>query len=112
MKKEMTDSHNRLKIILKSLNIDQALLAEQLKVKQSVISFALNGKNEKTFHRIVAFVEKEYNVATADIFEDPKTVSQGLQEQLAEIKAELAASREELRQVLEGMEELKGMLKK
>ena len=106
------DMYSRTRAILKSLNVDQYAIADKFGIKQSSISLALNGKNEKTFLRIVALLEKEYGVNSADIFEDPKTVSQGLQEQLAEIKAELAASREELKQVLEGMEELKGMLKK
>ena len=112
MAKEISGKHHRLRSLLKASNIDQQTLADKLSVNQSVISNGLNGKNEKTFLRIVALLEKEYGVAPADIFEEPKTISQGLQEQLAEIKAELAASREELKQVLEGMEELKGMLKK
>lgn len=110
--KEISGKHHRLRSLLKASNIDQQTLADKLSVNQSVISNGLNGKNEKTFLRIVALLEKEYGVNSADIFEEPKTISQGLQEQLAEIKAELAASREELKQVLEGMEELKGMLKK
>lgn len=112
MAKEISGKHHRLRSLLKASNIDQQTLADKLSVNQSVISNGLNGKNEKTFLRIVALLEKEYGVAPADIFEEPKTISQGLQEQLAEIKAELAASRQELKQVLEGMEELKGMLKK
>ena len=113
MKKDSDlDMYSRTRAILKSLNVDQYAIADKFGIKQSSISLALNGKNEKTFLRIVALLEKEYGVAPADIFEEPKTISQGLQEQLAEIKAELAASREELKQVLEGMEELKGMLKK
>ena len=110
--KGISGKHHRLRSLLKASNIDQQTLADKLSVNQSVISNGLNGKNEKTFLRIVALLEKEYGVNSADIFEEPKTISQGLQEQLAEIKAELAASREELKQVLEGMEELKGMLKK
>lgn len=106
------DRYSRARALLKSLNVDQNVIAEKFGVNQSSISLALNGKNEKTFLRIVALLEKEYGVAHADIFEEPKTVSQGLQEQLAEIKAELEASRRELKQVLEGMEELKGMLRK
>lgn len=106
------DMYSRTRAILKSLNLDQHVLADKFGIKQSSVSLALNGRNEKTFLRIVALLEKEYGVAHADIFEEPKTVSQGLQEQLAEIKAELEASRKELKQVLEGMEELKGMLKK
>lgn len=106
------DMFSRARAILKSLDVDQNVIADKFGINQSSVSLALNGKNEKTFLRIVALLEKEYGVAPADILEDPKTVSQGLQEQLAEIKAELAASRQELKQVLEGMEELKGMLKK
>lgn len=113
MKKDSNlDMYSRTRAILKSLNLDQHVIADKFGIKQSSISVALNGKNEKTFLRIIALLEKEYGVNPADIFEDPKTASQGIQEQLAEIKAELAASRQELKQVLEGMEELKGMLKK
>lgn len=113
MKKDSDlDMYSRARATLKSLNVDQYAIADKFGIKQSSISLALNGKNEKTFLRIVALLEKEYGVNPADIFDEPKTISQGLQEQLAEIKAELAASRQELKQVLEGMEELKGMLKK
>lgn len=106
------DRYSRVRAILKSLNVDQNVIAEKFGVNQSSISLALNGKNEKTFLRIVALLEKEYGVNPTDIFEEPKIISQNIQDQLAEIKAELAASREELKQVLEGMEELKGLLKK
>ena len=92
--------YTRAKSQLKSLNIDQHEIAAKLGVKQSAISFALSGKNEKTFLRIVGLLEKEYGIMPADIFDDPQTVSQGLQEQLAEIKADL-------KKVLEALAELK-----
>ena len=118
-KNDALDMHTRAKSALKSLNIDQNVLAEKLGLTQAAVSLALNGKNEKTFLRIVGLLEKEYGIMPADIFDDPQTVSQGLQEQLAEIKEELAANRKELeagrnelRQVLEGVEELRALLKK
>lgn len=81
MKKDSNlDMYSRTRAILKSLNLDQHVIADKFGIKQSSISVALNGKNEKTFLRIVALLEKEYGVNSADIFEDPKTVSQGLQE--------------------------------
>jgi transcriptional regulator with XRE-family HTH domain len=118
-KNKAQDKYARAKAVLKSLNVDQYALADKLGIKQGPVSLALNGKNEKTFLRIVALLEKEHGIIPADIFDDPQTVSQGLQEQLAEIKEELAANRKELeagrnelRQVLEGVEELRALLKK
>ncbi len=92
----MLDKYSRAKDILKSLNLDQYTLAEKLGLQQASVSIALNGKNEKTFLRIVALLEKEHGVNPVDIFESPQTVSQGLQEQLAEIKADLKRVLEEL----------------
>ena len=92
--------HTRAKSALKSLNVDQNVLAEKLGLTQAAVSLALNGKNEKTFLRIVGLLEKEYGIMPADIFDDPQTVSQGLQEQLAEIKADL-------KKVLEALAELR-----
>ena len=88
--------YTRAKSQLKSLNIDQHEIAAKLGVKQSAISLALSGKNEKTFLRIVGLLEKEHGIMPADIFDDPQTVSQGLQEQLAEIKGDLKKVLEEL----------------
>lgn len=113
MKKDSDlDMYGRTRAILKSLDVDQHVIADKFGIKQSSISLALNGKNEKTFLRIVALLEKEYGVNPAAIFEEPKTMGQNIQDQLDEIKAELAASRQALKQVLEGMEELKGLLRK
>lgn len=95
-KNDALDMHTRAKSALKSLNVDQNVLAEKLGLTQAAISLALNGKNEKTFLRIVGLLEKEYGIMPADIFDDPQTVSQGLQEQLAEIKADLKKVLEEL----------------
>ena len=95
-KNDALDMHTRAKSALKSLNVDQNVLAEKLGLTQAAISLALNGKNEKTFLRIVGLLEKEYGIMPADIFDDPQTVSQGLQEQLAEIKADLKRVLEEL----------------
>jgi len=91
--------HTRAKSALKSLNVDQNVLAEKLGLTQAAVSLALNGKNEKTFLRIVGLLEKEYGIMPADIFDDPQTVSQGLQEQLAEIN-------EKLNRVLQKLEQL------
>ena len=98
-KNDALDMHTRAKSVLKSLNVDQNVLAEKLGLTQAAISLALNGKNEKTFLRIVGLLEKEYGIMPADIFDDPQTVSQGLQEQLAEIN-------EKLNRVLQKLEEL------
>ena len=98
-KNDALDTHTRAKSVLKSLNVDQNVLAEKLGLTQAAVSLALNGKNEKTFLRIVALLEKEYGIMPADIFDDPQTVSQGLQEQLAEIN-------EKLNRVLKKLEDL------
>ncbi|AEE54590.1 hypothetical protein [Haliscomenobacter hydrossis] len=95
-KNKAQDKYARAKAVLKSLNVDQYALADKLGIKQGPVSLALNGKNEKTFLRIVALLEKEYGIIPTDIFDDPQTVSQGLQEQLAEIKADLRKVLEEL----------------
>ena len=99
-KNDALDMHTRAKSALKSLNVDQNVLAEKLGLTQAAVSLALNGKNEKTFLRIVGLLEKEYGIMPADIFDDPQTVSQGLQEQLAEIN-------EKLKKVLEELAELR-----
>lgn len=98
-KNDALDMHTRAKSALKSLNVDQNVLAEKLGLTQAAVSLALNGKNEKTFLRIVGLLEKEYGIMPADIFDDPQTVSQGLQEQLAEIN-------EKLNRVLQKLEQL------
>jgi transcriptional regulator with XRE-family HTH domain len=95
-KNKVQDKYSRAKAVLKSLNVDQYALADKLGIKQGPVSLALNGKNEKTFLRIVALLEKEYGIIPADIFDDPQTMSQGLQEQLAEIKGDLKRVLEEL----------------
>lgn len=95
-KNKVQDKYSRAKAVLKSLNVDQYSLADKLGIKQGPVSLALNGKNEKTFLRIVALLEKEYGIIPTEIFDDPQTVSQGLQEQLAEIKADLRKVLEEL----------------
>ena len=98
-KNKAQDKYARAKAVLKSLNVDQYALADKLGIKQGPVSLALNGKNEKTFLRIVGLLEKEYGIMPADIFDDPQTVSQGLQEQLAEIN-------EKLNRVLQKLEDL------
>ena len=104
-KNDALDMHTRAKSALKSLNVDQNVLAEKLGLTQAAVSLALNGKNEKTFLRIVGLLEKEYGIMPADIFDDPQTVSQGLQEQLAEIKGDLKRVLEELEAIKARMAE-------
>ena len=102
--KKVLDKYSRARDMLKSLNLDQYTIADRLGIKQGSVSLALNGKNERTFLRIVALLEKEHGVMPADIFDDPQTVSQGLQEQLTEIK-------EDLKKVLEELAELRKELR-
>lgn len=109
--------YTRAKGVLKTLNVDQSVLAEKLSITQASVSLALNGKSEKTFLRIVALLEKEHGVNPADIFDDPQTVSQGLQEQLTQLMIKLdergqenAAIQAEISRLSKEIEELKAAL--
>lgn len=99
--------YTKVKGIIKSLNLDQQTLASQLGVHQTMVSNALNGKNEKTFQRLVALLEKEHGVNVEDA---PRPLADESDIQL--IKEELNSLQGKMGEVLKGIEELKEMMKK
>lgn len=86
------------------MNLDQSVLAEKLGMKQTTVSKALNGSNEKTFQRIVELLETEYGVTSFN-----QHLEASLSKDIAEIKEELKGLREALEK---GLEEIRGMVKK
>ena len=54
--------HTRVRETIKSMNIDQITLAQKLEVTQTMISMALRGANHKTFLRLLAILQNEYNL--------------------------------------------------
>ncbi len=95
--------YNQVKGVIKSLSLDQSVLAEKLGKKQTTVSKALNGSNEKTFQRIVELLETEYGVTSFN-----QHLEASLSKDIAEIKEELKGLREALEK---GLEEIRGMVK-
>lgn len=106
-KSEETGIYKKVKGIIKSLDLDQQSLANELGVHQTMVSNALNGKNEKTFHRLIVLLEKEHGVQVGDIHRNLSS-----ENDLEIIKTELQNLQSKMGEVLKGIEELKGMLKK
>lgn len=96
--------YSQVKGVIKSLNLDQSVLAEKLGMKQTTVSKALNGSNEKTFQRIVELLETEYGVTSFN-----QQLEASLSKDIAEIKEELKGLREALEK---GLEEIRGMVGK
>jgi transcriptional regulator with XRE-family HTH domain len=96
--------HNRVKEKLKSLNLDQTTIAQKLEVTQTMVSMALRGTNQKTFLRLLALLKNEYNLDFSE--------SLSSENDLEAIKTELQNLQSQMGEVLKGIEELKGMLKK
>jgi transcriptional regulator with XRE-family HTH domain len=90
----------QVKGVIRSLGLDQMLLAEKLGVNQTNISKALNGGNEKTFQRILNLLETEYEVTSLN-----QHLESAVGNDISEIKAELQAIKSTL-------EELKTMIGK
>ena len=90
----------QVKGVIKSLGLDQMVLAEKLGVNQANVSKALNGGNEKTFQRIVNLLENEYGVTSLN-----QHMESAVGNDISEIKAELQAIKGTL-------EELKTMIGK
>lgn len=76
----------QVKGVIKSLGLDQMVLAEKLGVNQTNVSKALNGGNEKTFQRIVNLLETEYGVTSLN-----QHLESAVGNDISEIKAELQA---------------------
>ena len=87
---------NRVKGILKTLEIGQKDLANQLGLAQGVVSLALNGGNEKTFRRIVDLLVKEHGIDPQQLFGKDERGDKIMIE-LKVIKDELNALRQEIR---------------
>jgi len=96
--------HNRVKEKLKSLNLDQTTIAQKLEVTQTMVSMALRGTNQKTFLRLLALLKNDYNLDFSE--------SLSSENDLEAIKTELQNLQNQMGEVLKGIEELKGMLKK
>ncbi|AEE50268.1 helix-turn-helix domain-containing protein [Haliscomenobacter hydrossis] len=98
--------YNQVKAVMKSLNLDQAQLAEKLSLTQASVSKALNGSNEKTFQRIIHLLETEYGVASLN-----QHLESAVGNDIAEIKKELGGIKQTLERMEKGMKELRGMIK-
>jgi transcriptional regulator with XRE-family HTH domain len=92
----------KVKDALKSQNIDQRDLAEQLGIHQSMVSMALNGTNQKTFLRVLNLLEKEYGMD----FQESSTPSD-----IEQIKADLQGLKTQMDHLIKSVAELKGMIK-
>ena len=110
MSEKKTDQvgiYSKVKSIIKSLNLDQQTLASQLDVHQTMVSNALNGKNEKTFQRLIVLLEKNYDVNLGGVQRQLES-----ENDIEAIKAELQNLQGKMDEVLKGIEELKGKLDK
>ena len=86
----------RVKTAIKSLNLDQQQLAEKLGLTQAAVSKALNGKSDRSFQRLLVLLSTEYGVSFDAV---PKAVE----------NEDLEAIRNELKEIKQGIEELKEM---
>lgn len=110
MSEKKTDQagiYTKVKTIIKSLNLDQQTLANELGVHQTMVSNALNGKNEKTFLRLIVLLEKEYGANLGEVQRQLESDND-----IEAIKAELQSLQGKMDEVLKGIEELKGKLGK
>lgn len=90
--------HNRVRDTLKTMDIDQSSLAQQLGVTQTMVSMALRGTNQKTFLRLLALLKNEYQLD----FDEKMSESKNTEELMQELKK----VQEELGRVLERLEKL------
>ncbi len=82
---------NQVKGVVRSLDLDQALLAQKIGVSQANVSKALNGGNEKTLLKIIDFLAEEYNISNFNehLAANPETELQQIKMELVEIKTTL-----------------------
>ena len=78
---------------------DQIELAKKLNLSEPVISSALNGKNEKSFQRIVDLLMREYNFTHEDIYQQSITLTQMIQEGMGRIETRLDEMQEMIRRL-------------
>ncbi len=71
---------------------------------QTMVSMALCGTNQKTFLRLLALLKNDYNLDFSE--------SLSSENDLEAIKTELQNLQSQMGEVLKGIEELKGMMKK
>jgi DNA-binding transcriptional regulator LsrR (DeoR family) len=70
--------HVKVRMLLRQVGLDQVELAKKLNLSEPVISSALNGKNEKSFQRIVVLLMREYNFTHEDIYQQSITLTQSV----------------------------------
>lgn len=93
----------KVRMLLRQVGLDQIELAKKLNLSEPVISSALNGKNEKSFLRIVDLLMREYNFTHEDIYQQSITLTQMVQEGLSRIEARLDEMQEMIRRLDERM---------
>lgn len=106
MNKETNNSETpyvKVRMLLRQVGLDQIELAKKLNLSEPVISSALNGKNEKSFLRIVDLLMREYNFTHEDIYQQSITLTQMVQEGLSRIEARLDEMQEMIRRLDERM---------
>ncbi len=91
--------HVKVRMLLRQVGLDQVELAKKLNLSEPVISSALNGKNEKSFQRIVDLLMREYNFTHEDIYQQSITLTQMVQEGLGRIESRLDEMQEMIRRL-------------
>ena len=91
--------HAKVRMLLRQVGLDQVELAKKLNLSEPVISSALNGKNEKSFQRIVDLLMREYNFSHEDIYQQSITLTQMVQEGLGRIESRLDEMQEMIRRL-------------
>lgn len=90
--------HEKVRMLIRQVGLDQIELSKKLNVSEPVVSSALKGKNDKSFQRIVDLLIREYGVTHDDIYQEAPSTMQELKERLDRIE--------------EGISELKALLQK
>ncbi|AEE50436.1 helix-turn-helix domain-containing protein [Haliscomenobacter hydrossis] len=91
--------HVKVRMLLRQVGLDQVELAKKLNLSEPVISSALNGKNEKSFQRIVDLLMREYNFTHEDIYQQSITLTQMVQEGLERIETRLDEMQEMIKRL-------------
>jgi transcriptional regulator with XRE-family HTH domain len=82
---------NQVKGVVRSLDLDQAVIAQKIGMSQANVSKALNGGNEKALLKIIDLLAQEYNISNFDahLAANPETELQQIKAELVEIKTTL-----------------------